>query len=139
MTIEVQLHGANGTRTTAVDEPKGMYTRHVKAPREAVPSLFGDVSIKRQATPPVKPTPEPENPLGDSMKALLAEIDEIMKAETKPRANTAKEQYGYHYTGWVKPKPDYDSAAFQVWNAIRERRNTEYIDWRASKGVQNDA
>ena len=76
--IQVELHGANGSHTTEVNEPRGMLTRHVKAPREAVPSIFGDVSIKRQATPPVEPKPEPtpepaSDDVGENIRALLAE------------------------------------------------------------------
>ena len=64
MTIEVRLHGANGSRTTQV-KAAGFTTRHVITPRESVPSIFGDVKLSdRKATPkPITPpaavTPEP--------------------------------------------------------------------------------
>ena len=43
MTIEVTLHGANGSRQTTVNK-RGLSTRHIVAPRETVPSIFEPVS-----------------------------------------------------------------------------------------------
>ena len=79
---------------------------------------------------PVDKTPEPKQTLSE----LLSEVDRLLYPERNPRVNT-EPVCGYHYDGYTaKPKPDYDSGAFAVWNAIREKRNTEYLNYRASKG-----
>ena len=52
--VSVELIGANGSRTTEV-KTQGFTTRHVQAPREAVPSLFGDIKLgsDRKETPTI--------------------------------------------------------------------------------------
>ena len=47
--VSVELIGANGSRTTEV-KAQGFTTRHVQAPREAVPSLFGDMQLNPKPT-----------------------------------------------------------------------------------------
>ena len=67
--IKVTLFGAKGKRTLNITTLGGFLTRHIKAPREVVPSLFGDVQLhksKPTATPTVEvsapSTPAPVNP-----------------------------------------------------------------------------
>ena len=95
--IEVTLHGKNGTRTTQVNEPRGMFTRGFQAQRESVPSIFGDISIK-QPKPETQPEPK------QTLKDLLNEVDDILNP--KPRENTQPiSRDCYHYSGYtVKPK-----------------------------------
>ena len=141
MTIQVELHGANGSRTTEVNEPRGMLTRGFKAPREAVPSIFGDVSIKRQATPPVEPTPEPDSDIGEQLKALLAEVNGIMEAGTKPRVNTEQiSRDAYHYTEPPKRKDtNWESPAVTAWNHYRHIKSDQEMAYRRQRAEVQDA
>ena len=120
--IQVELIGANGSRTTEVNAA-GFTTRHVKAPRELVPSLFGDVSIKQ---PPNPTTPQ-------SLQSLLAEVDAAL--DPKPRVNTEPITNDcYHYSGYtVKPKPDYESGTFAIWNSIRQKRSDAEMAYRRNR------
>ena len=49
--IQVRLFGATGERTTEITARGGFTTRHVKAPRETVPSIFEPVNPKSDAFP----------------------------------------------------------------------------------------
>ena len=49
--IHVRLFGATGERTTEISTRDGFTTRHVKAPRETVPSIFEPVNPKSDAFP----------------------------------------------------------------------------------------
>ena len=93
--IEVQLIGANGSRTTQVSA-SGLTTRHLQAPREnanLIPSIFGDAShVSLSDTTPdtpapvIKPTTPVDTPIGARMTALIAEVDSITDADLKPEA-----------------------------------------------------
>ena len=76
--VEITLIGKNGTRSIEVEQ-RGLLTRHVKAPREAVPSLFGDVSIKPKAEP-VRPPIDTELILNvmRNMENRWLIIDEVL-------------------------------------------------------------
>ena len=133
MTIEVTLTGANGSHTTEVNEPRGMLTRHVKAPREAVPSIFGDVSIKRQATPPVEPKPEPTPEPKQTLAELLAEVDAIMKTE-KPKPSLPAWKSDRAPSRQPEPKTNWDSPAVKGWKAYQQKKSDErmaYLKRRA--------
>ena len=86
-TIEVQLIGANGSRTTQVTA-SGLTSRHVQAPREnanLIPSIFGNAShVSLSDTTPDTPEPviepttpveTPQKPIGDRMTDLIAEVN----------------------------------------------------------------
>ena len=65
--VKVNLFGAAGERQINITTRGGFLTRHIKAPREIVPSLFGDVQLRKPtATPTVEAsdpsTPAPANP-----------------------------------------------------------------------------
>ena len=47
----ITLFGATGTRTREITPRGGFTTRHVKAPRETVPSIFEPVNPKSDAFP----------------------------------------------------------------------------------------
>ena len=81
--------------------------------------------------PVIEPEPEPKQTLAE----LLTEADTILYPERNPRVNTQPiNNFCYHYGGGiVKPKPDYERGAYAVWNAIRERRNAEYLNYRRKK------
>jgi hypothetical protein len=57
--LTITLFGATGTRTLEITPRGGFPTRHVKAPREAVPSLFQPETPKAA---PADRTPEPTMP-----------------------------------------------------------------------------
>ncbi|MCE2416733.1 hypothetical protein J4G07_22390 [Candidatus Poribacteria bacterium] len=84
--VKVTLFGAKGKRTLNIATRGGFLTRHIKAPREAVPSLFGDVRLhKPAATPPVEvsapSTPTPVNPKPDEVSPpTLLEVLKWMHA-----------------------------------------------------------
>ena len=129
MTIEVTLTGANGSRTTEVNEPRGLLTRHVKAPREAVPSLFGDVSIKREF-PVVDVTPAPQQ----SLSELLTEVDTIMHAEPKPKPSRPVWKSDRAPSRQPEPKTNWDSPAVKGWKAYQQKKSDErmaYLKRRA--------
>ena len=65
--VIVTLFGGKGKRTLNITTRGGFLTRHIKAPREIVPSLFGDVQLRQPtATRTVEvsapSTPAPANP-----------------------------------------------------------------------------
>lgn len=125
--IEVTLHGKNGTRITQVNEPRGMLTRHVKAPREAVPSIFGDTSIKQ-------PKPEPKQSLAE----LLSECDAILNPPA--RVNTQPiDRDCYHYSGYtVKPKTNPDSPLMHYWNMQRQKKSDDYMGYRKQRASKEE-
>ena len=49
--IQVRLFGTTGEHTTEISTRGGFTTRHVKAPRETVPSIFEPVNPKSDAFP----------------------------------------------------------------------------------------
>ena len=71
MTIEVTLHGANGSRQTTVNK-RGLSTRHIVAPRETVPSIFEPVSTPEPPEQPATPNPFTETQLLDIIEKMTA-------------------------------------------------------------------
>lgn len=133
MTIEVILIGKSRSRTVNIESRGGFHTRHVKAPREQVPSIFGDVSIKRTVDETPESTPEP-NPVDDTLKALLAEVDELLYPA--PRVNTEPMTDAcYHYSGYtVKPKAtNYDAPAVMAWQRYQHIKSDAEMEYRRKR------
>ena len=79
--IAINLFGAAGKRTIEVTTRGGFYTRHVKAPRESVPSIFSP------AKPKVEQAPAMEQKTEDTPPTLL-EVLKWMEASE-------------HHSGWL--------------------------------------
>jgi hypothetical protein len=79
--ILINLFGAAGKRTIEVTTRGGFYTRHVKAPREAVPSTSAPVKPKPQQTPATEQKTEDAPP-------TLLEVLKWMEASE-------------HHSGWL--------------------------------------
>ena len=138
----MQLNRTPGNVFVSVDAPQTPADAAISADWKSI--AHGMIA---EATPPAAPaakpitqpasviTPEP-NPVGESMKALIAEIDELL--DPKPREN--KEAVGvgcYHYDGYtVKPKPNYDSPLFTWWNHQRHLKSDNRMAYlKNSKAV----
>ena len=131
--IQVELIGANGSRTTQV-RAAGFTTRHVQTPRELVPSIFGDVKLSdRKAAP--KPMPQaapvstPEAPK-QTLSELLAEVDDLLNPPA--RVNTAPGHHGPHYTE-AKPPIDYDSPLRAWWRRVEQRTSDNRMAYLRSQ------
>ena len=116
--IQVELIGANGSRTTEV-KAAGFTTRHINratrnpslsikvtphltiAPRESVPSIFGDekLSDRKSAPKPTSPPVEkqistptaPKQPLAE----LLAEVKDLLNPPTRRSSTSLKAAVRY--------------------------------------------
>ena len=133
MTIEVRLHGAQGTRTQAVT-PTGFTTRHINrataTPSEPV-KVTPDLPIAPVSTP--EPQPVSENPVGDQLNALLAEVDDLLNPPA--RENTAPGHHGHHYTE-ANPPIDYSSPLRAYWDRVMQKRSDERMAYlKNRKGV----
>ena len=65
--VKITLFGEKGKRTLNITTRGGFLTRHIKSPREAIPSLFGNVQLHKPTTTPTvevsaPSTPAPANP-----------------------------------------------------------------------------
>jgi len=130
--VKVELFGAKGNRTTEVKARGGMPTKHVQTPRESVPSLFGDVSLTKANETRSEGTETDTEASTTGLSELLAEVDSILYPQRKPD-NPNWKPTGYHYEGYVKPKPDYDNGLYAYWNAIRQRKSDAEMDYRRER------
>ena len=102
-----------------------------------------------EATPPAAPaakpitqpasviTPEP-NPVGESMKALIAEIDELL--DPKPRENTQPiNDWCYHYGTGITVKPretNWEAPAVVAWNAYMHLKSDALMAWKRNRNAE---
>ena len=133
MTIEVRLHGANGTRTHPVT-PTGFSTRHINRatvtpsdPVKVTPHLPNPV-IAPVSTPEAKPVSE--NPLGDKLNALITEVDDLLNPPA--RLNT-EAIAGHHYIETSKRKANYDSPAIAYWDRVMQRKSDAEMAYRRKR------
>ena len=70
--------------------------------------------------------PVSDNPVGEKLNALLAEVDNLLdppaRVNTQPIRNSC-----YHYENPIKPKIDYDAPLRAWWDRVMQKRSDEHM------------
>ena len=131
-TIKINLFGATGHRTVEVKPKGGFPTRHIKAPRGTVPSIFDpvtDAEIEAQkrvvAERKAKAANQPEEPKID-LQALLAKVDAIMANAPDPAPDPTPDP---------DPTPELSEGQDAIVKVLRKTRSYTLDDIAEKTGI----
>ena len=144
--VKVNLFGAAGERQLNITTLGGFLTRHIKAPRETVPSLFGDVRLhKPTATPTVEvsapSTPAPANPKSEPVSTksneapppTLLEVLKWMHASDNHSGWLIIDEILFVATTQYKMKFNHNT----LLNTLRELYKQGYLAYRLNRFNQH--